>query len=354
MIYLFMKSKVRSISLLLVIFLVLASSAAEGLTQTSIMDSCSIFTVSIGDKVYFGNNEDYLLDGTYLWLVPTQDYEIANETLSLPGAMLLGFDHNTPPDPGDGRMQGGMNEYGLCWDGNGLPAVSMNQNSDGEQIWYPEVWVWMQVLLECRNISDVIQWFDTYDLGDAWAGQGHYCDADGNALVVSVNSTGDLTFTMIGEANFLVSTNFNLAWPENRYEPYPCPRYATVINMLADITTEENLTPEACQAILEEVSTTQTSYSNVFDPVNQEMYLNIYQDFEHTKILNLHEELSKVTPDAEDTLTDKIYYYQQVLLAGLFVNSIPGYSSLIIIGSTLVAVGSLVMVFWRKKNQYIF
>jgi hypothetical protein len=31
----------------------------------TIPKSCTIFTVAIGDKVFFGNNEDFLLDGKY-------------------------------------------------------------------------------------------------------------------------------------------------------------------------------------------------------------------------------------------------------------------------------------------------
>ena len=69
-----------------------------------------------------------------------------------------------------------------------------------------------------------------YDLGDIFGGQSHFCDADGNAVVVSVNSTGNFTYSTIGAENFLISTNFNVAWPDNHYDPYPCPRYETANN----------------------------------------------------------------------------------------------------------------------------
>jgi hypothetical protein len=264
-----MKIKLRIVIFLFFTLMLSFSSLSRGYNLTKIGDSCSIFSVSIGNTTYFGNNEDFLLDGTYLWLVPRQNYNISNEIVSLPGVMLLGFDHNDHVV--DGKFQGGMNEYGLCWDSNGLPAVDMYWNTSGKELWYfnYSIWVWMQPLLECKNISDVITWFSTYDLGDVIGGQEHYCDADGNAVVVSVNSTGNFTFTTMGENHYLVSTNFNIAWPDNHHDPYPCPRYVTVTSMLEDITTEEELTPEACQEILEAVATSQTSYSNVFDPVHQ-------------------------------------------------------------------------------------
>ncbi len=309
---------------------------------------CSIFSISVGDTVYFGSNEDFLLDGTYAWFVPRQDYNISNQILNLPGMILLGFDNNNHVV--DGKFQGGMNEYGLCWDANGLPPVSMFWNTSGKEVWYfnYSIWIWMQPLLECRNVNDVITWFSTYDLGDEFGGQSHFCDAEGNAVVVSVNSTGNFTYTTMGTDSFLVSTNFNVAWPDNHYDPYPCERYLTVTTMLEELDTEEELTAEACQDILETVVVSQTSYSNVFDPVNQEMYLNIYQDFSKTAKVNLHDELAKVTPTNENTLFHDSYYYQQVPLADFF-KEIPGYSNLILVVSSVLAVCGLVLFLRRKK-----
>lgn len=342
--------KIRVISFILVFGFLLATPSITKGIESNPENSCSIFSIAIGDKVYFGNNEDFLLNGTYLWLVPRQNYVIGEETLNLPGVMLLGFDNNSHPV--DGRFQGGMNEYGLCWDSNGLPPVSMYWNTSGKEVWYfnHSIWIWMQPLLECRNTSDVINWYNTYDLGDVFGGQNHYCDANGNAVVVSVNSTGNFTYTTMGAENYLVSTNFNIAWPDNHHDPYPCSRYETATTMLEDISTEEDLTAEACKDILETIVTNQTSYSNVFDPVNQEMYLNIYQNFKRTVKINLHEELADVTPDAESTLTHESYYYKQILLEDLF-KIIPGYTLISIIGFMIAAIISITVVILKKNSS---
>ena len=331
------------------------SSLSRAQNFSKINDSCSIFSVSIGNTTYFGNNEDYLLNGSYMWLIPRQDYQIGDEILNLPGLMLLGFDHNNQPEI-DGKMQGGMNEYGLCWDANGLPPVPMNRNISGKEVWnltYP-IWVWMQTLLECRNVSDIVKWFQTHDLGDELGGQAQYCDANGDAVVVSVNSTGNLTFTTIGEKNYIVSTNFNVAWPENHYDPYPCPRYETITNMLNNITTEEELTPQACQDILKAVATSETSYSNVFDPVHKEIYLNIYQDFSKTVHLNLQEELQKVTANTKDTLHNQSYYYKEILMADLFKsNSIPSYIPLLVVLTILISLCALALFLSLKRKIFL-
>ena len=87
----------------------------------------------------------------------------------------------------------------------------------------------------------------------------------------------------------------------------------------------------------------------MFDPVNQEMYLNIYQDFEKTAKINLHEELAKVTLDGEDTLHHESYYYHQILLADLF-KKIPGYFPIIIISSMVIATIGITMYILSKKS----
>ncbi|MHA2473348.1 MAG: hypothetical protein ACXAES_08950, partial [Promethearchaeota archaeon] len=41
--------------------------------NTIIPNSCTIFSVNHSNKVFFGNNEDYCLTGTYMWLAPSQE-----------------------------------------------------------------------------------------------------------------------------------------------------------------------------------------------------------------------------------------------------------------------------------------
>ena len=41
--------------------------------EIHIASSCTIFTVTIGDKVYFCNNEDYMYTNFYRWYMPAQN-----------------------------------------------------------------------------------------------------------------------------------------------------------------------------------------------------------------------------------------------------------------------------------------
>ena len=71
--------------------------------------------------MHFCNNEDLQLPNTYLWFIPSQEYNTSSGPKQTYGAVFFRFDNNY------GYVQGGMNDQGLCFDGNGLPAIPMNK-----------------------------------------------------------------------------------------------------------------------------------------------------------------------------------------------------------------------------------
>jgi penicillin V acylase-like amidase (Ntn superfamily) len=84
-------------------------------------ESCTILTASQGDKVLFGNNEDWINPNTYYWTVPP--------TADNFGVVYFGFD--------DFRPQGGVNEKGLAFDVNALPKSALNPHPELPKIDYP-------------------------------------------------------------------------------------------------------------------------------------------------------------------------------------------------------------------------
>ena len=309
-----------------------------------IPDSCTIFTVNISDTVYFGNNEDYRLHGTYMWLVPSQEITPLFEPITIYGCVAFGFRYNN--DPADGYAQGGMNDQGLCVDGNGLPAVSMNPHPEREA---PYTNVLEQTLFECANVSEVIHWYQTHYLGNVLSCQIHYADASGDAVVVSVGLDGEFAFTRKNSSHYLVSTNFNLANYANGY--YPCSRYSTATSMLASITDEADLTVGACRDILDAVHAEgeyATKYSNVFDPVNLEIHLFYNHNFDKMISLDLMFELGNVRRGGVDVIEDWIYF-KEVRISSLFSESIiPGYPIVILI--SLIAIITSIFVYFNLKR----
>ena len=277
---------------LLLVHIFFSSTLYNGMepeiSENHIASSCTIFTVAIGETVYFGNNEDYKLNNAYQWYIPSQNITTRYGIKEIYGGVFLGFDNNNDENV-DTWPQGGMNEYGLCFDVNGLPAVALYLD---DRIPFPySNYELSQVQWECRNVEEVINWYQNhrfYSLG----GQIHYADKSGDAVVVSANTTTRQWVFTRKNSTFLVSTNFNLDDTENGY--YPCSRYTAASQMLGEIT-ENNLTISTCANVLYEVhqeGTYGTKYSNIFDPVNLDIYFNQGKQFSNYEKINLLEKLN--------------------------------------------------------------
>jgi hypothetical protein len=248
--------------------------------------------VAIGDTVFYGNNEDWRTHELGFWYVPSQNISTMGGSRSIYGGVYIGF-----PDEEKGELYlnlcGGMNEHGLIFDINGLPSLRLYDNPNGSDFWTNNVCHIHSSLWDCRNIEEVMEWYKTYKWDITIGGQIHYADASGDAVVISVNPlTNKWAFTR-KSGNFIVSTNFNLNNSGNAYD-YPCWRYNTATEMLAEINSEENLTVQACADILYEVhmeGRCHTLYSNIFDPVNLDLYLNYGENYEKQKKISLPEVL---------------------------------------------------------------
>lgn len=278
--------KRQYVSALILVALVIVGVASPFVGSNSINNSlgCSIFTITLGDKILFGNNEDFYLTGTFIKFVP--------QTGDRYGYVTLGYDDNDHEY--DGYAMGGMNDQGLCFDSNGLPEVSLDPKPGQPMAAFH---LMEEVLYSYSTVPEVIEWANT----STWylnmlASQLHVADASGDVVVISAGTDGRIAFTDMGDQHYIVSTNFNLANPDNHIAGcYPCWRHDTAVEMLEDITTEEMLTINACRDVLEAVhqeGTNPTRYSNVFDLKQRSIYLWLERNFEIVVQLNLDDELA--------------------------------------------------------------
>jgi hypothetical protein len=297
------KNYLLSVSIKYILFFTLLSSitiptiSSENITISTMAKtspSCTIFTVAIGDTVFFGNNEDYLQQELRLWFIPSQSISVIGGERTIYGGVFIGF-----LDEEKGELYcnpcGGMNEHGLMFDINGLPSLELYDNPNGSSFWTNGTCYISTSLWDCKNVEEVIEWYKTYKWNTTNGGQIHYADASGDAVVISINpSTHKWAFTR-KTGNFIISTNFNLADPSNAYT-YPCGRYQTAEMMLSEIENEEDLTVQACADILymvHAVGEYGTLYSNIFDPVNLDVYLNYGEKYQNQKKVDLLEVLSQ-------------------------------------------------------------
>jgi penicillin V acylase-like amidase (Ntn superfamily) len=254
--------------------------------------SCTIFTVEDGTSIFFGNNEDEggSRENTSIWFQQSTDEAFY-------GCAFVGFTNNPPGRTNiDGLPIGGLNTQGLCFDANGLNVEYVDPEPEKSIAQYSSMGYWEYILRECATVDEVIQWYQTRNLGGYWYNQIHWADSSGDAVVISpVN--GQVVYTRKNNS-YLVSTNFNLANPT--YD-YPCERYTTVFTMLDDIIQDDNLSIDSIKEVLDEVHLAKnpnyigTVYSNIFDLKEKEIYLYIRANFNEVIKFNLAEELAKGT-----------------------------------------------------------
>jgi hypothetical protein len=136
-------------------------------------------------------------------------------------------------------------------------------------------------------VKEVIQLYNNTRFFNTWAGQYLFADASGDAVVIGIDSDGELAFTR-KEGNHLLMTNFNLANPDNGR--YPCERYDTGIQMLENM---DNVTIDGFQSVLSAVHQVSTLYSNIYDLTNRDVYIYYFHQFQEVVKLSLSEELTE-------------------------------------------------------------
>lgn len=239
--------------------------------------SCSIFSIAIDDKAYYGNSEDYTPGESFIWFDP--------DGL---GSMFVGFDMEAY---GGIIEHGGLNSAGLALDMNGLPSAPLNPKPDLPPIDN----LVKSILFECSTVGDAIRWCQNHNFGDSFNNQIHLADATGAAIVVSVGPNKELAFTRKGNNDYLISTNFNLANPQNGHNQSQCYRYNVLTTLLNKISESgyENLTISSCQQVLPYVKQKATAYTTYYNLTTQEIYLHYKGWTDSVFEFNLTEELSK-------------------------------------------------------------
>lgn len=238
--------------------------------------SCTIFTASYGDKVLFGNNEDWINPNTYYWVIPSSDENY--------GVVYFGFDNFWP--------QGGINEKGLAFDVNALPRSPLNPHPERPKVRNP----FYDFLKTCATVEEIIEKVKSYSWERSWKAQLHVADRTGNAVIISAGPNGEIAFTGKQKGDgYLVSTNFNRANPENGR--YPCSRYNTTVAMLKKMQNEGTLTSDYFRSILDAVhvegASVNTVYSNIFDLTNGIIYLYHWHHYDEVVELNVPKEVTR-------------------------------------------------------------
>ena len=241
---------------------------------------CTVITISKGDSVFFGGNDDFINPDSYYWVEPGDSSKY--------GVIWIG----KPDDP-----QQGVNEKGLAYDGNGLPRFELNPHSEripvkGE---YYHHYI-MQIMHECSSVEEVIRWANLHQHFPYMHDQLHFADATGDAVIISAGKDGEMVFTRKPQGDgFLVSTNFNVANPSNGYD-YPCWRFEKATELLGQLVKKEGpVSGKVVTSVMDAVHVEGASWTietMVADLVNGVMYLYYFYQYENPVIINVKDELA--------------------------------------------------------------
>jgi hypothetical protein len=286
--------------------------------------ACTIFTVTNGQSILFCGNEDN--SEAFQWRIW---FDPATETRH--GRAFLGFRIVNNLDV----PMAGINDQGLAID---LSAVSYSpitisskrNNFDGA--------IFTKWLAECATVNEVKEQISKYNLMDLEKNpnQIHVADKTGNAVVIGVDSDGELNTTNI-TGDYLVSTNFNLNNKDQlEYELHNKGRYNTTATKLEKLLDNSNLSAEGCRDILEEIALNPNlGYGYIIDLKQGIIFLYSHDDFERTAVLNLNEEIAKgdhsyalETLVTQQTGVIKPYIRNSMIISTLIIVIVLGLSSM--------------------------
>jgi hypothetical protein len=336
--------------------------------QDEVPSGCSVFTVSKGDRVFFGGNDDYINPDSYYWVDPGKGDRY--------GVIWVGTPDN---------VQQGVNEKGLAYDANGLPRVEVNPHLERERVGGDYTNYPVRIMHECATVEEVIEWVNTHQRYPYMHDQLQFADATGDAVIISAGEDGEMVFTRkVKGDGYLVSTNFNVANPGNG--GYPCWRYDTVAEALENLLRQaDELTAQDAANVLDAVhvegGASWTIESMVADLPNGIVYLYYFHQFDKPVVLNVADELanprvggalSKLFP--EDVQREATRRYEQIqsqrgqyerigkawlgcVIASLLILipfSLKNLTGLIFWIPTVVILGPLGLIIWlvagRKRN----
>lgn len=275
--------KITTLAIILQLVAVVTSTEPINTNGSSgkpeVPSGCTVITISKGDRVFFGGNDDFINPDSYYWVDPGDSSKY--------GVIWIG----TPDNP-----QQGVNEKGLAYDANGLPRYEVNSHTERTPVaggnYHNYV---MQIMHECSTVAEVIEWVNIHQRFPYMHDQLHFADRTGDAVIISAGADGEIAFTSKSHGDgFLVSTNFNVVNPSNGFG-YPCWRFSKATEMLSSLVEgDEPLTFQDVVSVMDAVHQEKPSWTietMVADLVNGVVYLFYFYQYDRPVVLNVKDEL---------------------------------------------------------------
>lgn len=295
------------------------------LPWNQVEEFCSVITASHGGTVLFGGNVDLRLQ------------KISDKELNITYFPACREGYGFVTLGRDWEMKGyhtrvnsdhyaGMNEQGLAFAGSGVPLTPLNPHPERPFSGSPRGFS-IKAMRECSNVASVIEFAQNFDWGNTIAGQFHFADSTGDAVVISGGKDGEIAFTRKEKGDgYLVSTNFNLTTKSGHY---PCWRYDTAETMLKIVGDEHDLTTDYVASVLDAIHVegmlVDTAVSYIFDLNNGDIYVYYVHQFGDVFKMNLKQKMAEIDASSrffdsvfsapvggDDAFTSRTYFFHQL------------------------------------------
>lgn len=237
---------------------------------------CTIFFVNRGGQVLMGANEDMVnkapWDKHWVQTVPARkEGELA----------YIGFGYNQAPF----IAQAAMNEAGLFFDFNALPAL--DEGPKGKPV--GSLLVDVEMLHTCRTVKEVVELFSKYDMVGFSTGQMVIGDATGDSAIIERNA-----ITYRGKLDYQIGTNFRTS--TTKKEAIDCWRYKSCD---ATLSQGKSVTLEAmrqiCQDTMPKTSEAISWWTTVCDLKAAKILLFRKGDFSKAVTIDMKTAIGKTT-----------------------------------------------------------
>ena len=247
------------------------------LTNTFIVNACTIFMANDGQNVWIGNNEDELQNTKYrMWFYPAnfKNYGYTIWTDLNFGKILKGFSYLNP--------QGGLNEFGLFLDYTAIDEITVTKD---EQKKDRKKQVVTDLLKKCKTVEEALAYLNKYNLVKLKYAQLFIGDASGNYATI----TGG--YVVRKTDNSFALTNYCI----NKGNKEACHRRDVATHYLNSATTFQlnditNILEKSTQKLPNNLI---SNYSMAVNLKTSTIYLYYKNDFTTVSTLTLSEELKK-------------------------------------------------------------
>jgi tetratricopeptide (TPR) repeat protein len=247
------------------------------LTNTLVVNACTIFMANDGQNVWIGNNEDELQTTKYrMWFYPAKkgNYGYAIWTDLNFGKLLNGFSYLNP--------QGGLNELGLFMDFTAIDGIAIVKDEQKED---RKKEVVSDILKTCKTVDEALAYLNKFNLVKIKYAQLFIGDATGNYATVTGGYVVNKTNNSFALTNYCINNGHQEAC--HRRDVATHYLNATTTFQLNDIT-----------SILEKASVklpnnSISNYSMAVNLKSSTIYLYYKNDFATVATLSLSEELKK-------------------------------------------------------------